>query len=70
MKAIFDKVIDRIIQLVQHQIQITRSGDTSGAPITVLLAGGFGQCQYLGDRLRNEQEQRFQDIDVLVSPRS
>lgn len=47
VKGIFDPIVDKIIKLVNDQIRAT------SRPIrAVLLVGGFGQNNYLKERLR------------------
>ena len=47
VKSIFDPIVDKIIKLVNDQIRAT------SRPIrAVLLVGGFGQNNYLKERLR------------------
>jgi tRNA A37 threonylcarbamoyltransferase TsaD len=60
MKDIFEPVVGKIIQLVKDQITAT------GKKIkTVLLVGGFGQNNYLKERLRSSLDKH---IIVLQPP--
>jgi hypothetical protein len=47
VKGIFDPIVDKIIKLVDDQIQATNRTISA-----VLLVGGFGQNNYLKERLR------------------
>lgn len=46
LRAIFDPIVNEIIQLVKDQIQTTKTEIKA-----VLLVGGFGANVYLKDRL-------------------
>jgi Ethanolamine utilization protein EutJ (predicted chaperonin) len=60
MHAIFEPVIEKIIELVRGQIRATNK------PIrAILLVGGFGQNNYLKERLRATFGQ---SMDVLQPP--
>lgn len=59
IKGIFDPVVDKIIKLVGNQILATKLRVKA-----VLLVGGFGQNNYLKERLRNS----FSPIEVLQPP--
>ncbi|RPB17468.1 actin-like ATPase domain-containing protein [Morchella conica CCBAS932] len=55
MLGIFDPIIDRIVPLVQNQIDVVDAQHAGVSPVSaVLLVGGFGSSQYLYQRLQNE----------------
>ena len=56
MKEIFEPVVGKVVKLVEGQIHATKSKITA-----VLLVGGFGQNNYLKERLRGS----FKDLVVL-----
>jgi molecular chaperone DnaK (HSP70) len=60
MKGIFDPIIEKVIELVKGQIKTTKTKIRA-----VLLVGGFGQNNYLKERLRTTLGS---SIDVLQPP--
>ena len=60
MNNIFEPVVGKIIQLVKGQIAATKKKIK-----TVLLVGGFGQNNYLKERLRSSLDK---SITVLQPP--
>ncbi|KAI5837493.1 hypothetical protein DFP73DRAFT_568263 [Morchella snyderi] len=55
MLGIFDPIIDRIIPLVQNQIDVVEAQHAGESPVSaVLLVGGFGSSKYLYQRLQDE----------------
>ena len=59
IKAIFEPVMDKVLQLVNGQIQATQN-----AVKAVILVGGFGQNAYLRERIN----EAIGDIEVLQPP--
>ncbi|KAH0612446.1 uncharacterized protein H6S33_010498 [Morchella sextelata] len=56
MLGIFDPIIDRIVPLVQNQIDLVEAQHSGlRSPVSaILLVGGFGSSRYLYQRLQNE----------------
>jgi molecular chaperone DnaK (HSP70) len=63
MEAVFEPVVERVIELVRDQIASTNVGVKA-----VLLVGGFGQSSYLKERLRTSLAKINQEIEVLQPP--
>jgi molecular chaperone DnaK (HSP70) len=63
MEAVFEPVVNRVIELVHDQIASTNVGVKA-----VLLVGGFGQSSYLKERLRTALAKTDQKIEVLQPP--
>ena len=60
MRGVFDPVVDKIIELVNGQVSMTNK-----AIRAVLLVGGFGQNNYLKERLRSALGKK---IEVMQPP--
>lgn len=60
VKDIFDPIVDKIIKLVNDQIRAT-----STTIKAVLLVGGFGQNNYLKERLRSSLKN---SVQILQPP--
>jgi tRNA A37 threonylcarbamoyltransferase TsaD len=52
VESIFDPVVDKVIDLVRDQIIATKQSVNA-----VLLVGGFGQSNYLKERMRESLEE-------------
>jgi len=63
MKAIFEPVVERVIELVHDQIESTNVDVKA-----VLLVGGFGQNSYLKEQLCASLAKKDQRIEVLQPP--
>ena len=63
MEAVFEPVVERVIELVRDQISSTNVDVKA-----VLLVGGFGQSSYLKERLRNALAETNHEIEVLQPP--
>ncbi|KAK6335044.1 hypothetical protein TWF718_010486 [Orbilia javanica] len=51
LKALFDPVVDNVIQLIRDQIKVIQSKRGSEIAPTIFLVGGFGESQYLYRRV-------------------
>ncbi|CAB4434619.1 unnamed protein product [Rhizophagus irregularis] len=63
IKSLFDPVVDRIIKLIQIQLDNTR--DECSA---MFLVGGFSQSKYLQKRIKQKFQQRIKNISVPALP--
>ncbi|CAB4375394.1 unnamed protein product [Rhizophagus irregularis] len=63
IKSLFDPVVDRIIKLIQIQLDNTR--DKCSA---MFLVGGFSQSKYLQKRIKQKFGQRIKNISVPALP--
>ncbi|KAM7191240.1 hypothetical protein V8F20_009418 [Naviculisporaceae sp. PSN 640] len=67
MKSIFDPVVDKVIALVDSQLQEARAKEP-GKPVTgIILVGGFGESVYLTKRLKTWAESQTPPL-FLFSP--
>ncbi|KAK6511654.1 hypothetical protein TWF481_000563 [Arthrobotrys musiformis] len=67
LKALFDPIVDNIIQLIRDQVKIIQSKQTSEAAPTIFLVGGFGESQYLYKRMVEWAGQQNPPL-VVVNP--
>ncbi|CAB4375412.1 unnamed protein product [Rhizophagus irregularis] len=62
IKAMFDPVIERILRLINTQLNAVSSCKA------ILLIGGFSQSMYLQKRIKEEFSQKVTNIIILASP--
>jgi tRNA A37 threonylcarbamoyltransferase TsaD len=62
VESILDPVVDKVIDLVRDQIIATKQSVNA-----VLLVGGFGQSNYLKERMRESLEEEF-GVRILQPP--
>ena len=60
--AMFDPVIERILQLIHAQLDANRSCKT------MFLIGGFSESKYLQTRIKQEFSQKINNITVPMYP--
>jgi molecular chaperone DnaK (HSP70) len=63
IKSLFDPVVDRIIKLIQ--VQLDNNRETCSA---MFLVGGFSQSKYLQKRIKQKFQQRVKNISVPAHP--
>jgi hypothetical protein len=61
-KAMFDPVIERILRLINTQLNAVSSCKA------ILLIGGFSQSMYLQKRIKEEFSQKVTNIIIPASP--
>ncbi|RIA79986.1 hypothetical protein C1645_882415 [Glomus cerebriforme] len=63
IKSMFDPIIERVIKMIQVQLDNTR--ETCSA---IFLVGGFSQSKYLQNRIKQEFQHRVKNISVPTNP--
>jgi hypothetical protein len=63
LKGIFEPIVEQVIELVKGQVEATHVQVKA-----VLLVGGFGQSNYLKERLRSSLNTETDKIEVLQPP--
>ena len=66
IKSMFDPVIERIIKMIQ--VQIDNANEKSSEISAMFLVGGFSQSKYLQKRIKEEFESRVDNISVPTHP--
>ena len=66
IKSMFDPVVERIIKMIQ--LQIDNSRKKSSVISVMFLVGGFSQSKYLQKRIKEEFHDRIDNISVPTSP--
>ncbi|RIB24215.1 hypothetical protein C2G38_2169221 [Gigaspora rosea] len=73
IKAMFDPIIDRIIRMIQAQLDNARTSKIGMAQISntcsaIFLVGGFSQSKYLFNRIKREFADKVENISVPTQP--
>ncbi|CAG8725611.1 36835_t:CDS:2, partial [Racocetra persica] len=81
IKAMFDPIIDRIIRMIQAQLENALNSSFGVARIrkprhsilankcsAIFLVGGFGQSKYLFNRIKKEFSDKVENISVPTQP--
>ncbi|CAB4424819.1 unnamed protein product [Rhizophagus irregularis] len=66
VKAMFDPVVDRIINLIRSQLDSIRN--IQGECSAIFLTGGFSESKYLQQRIKKEFQNVVKKISVLMCP--
>ncbi|KAF3141743.1 hypothetical protein TWF703_001765 [Orbilia oligospora] len=67
LQALFDPVVDNVIQLIKDQVKIIQSKHSSEIAPTIFLVGGFGESQYLYKRLAEWAANQTPSL-IVVNP--
>ncbi|EGX50091.1 hypothetical protein AOL_s00076g442 [Orbilia oligospora ATCC 24927] len=67
LQALFDPVVDNVIQLIKDQVKIIQSTHSSEIAPTIFLVGGFGESQYLYKRLAEWAANQTPSL-IVVNP--
>ncbi|KAK6536964.1 hypothetical protein TWF281_001171 [Arthrobotrys megalospora] len=67
LKALFDPIVENVIQLIQDQVKIIQSQEGTEVAPTIFLVGGFGESQYLYRCLVEWAEKQTPSL-VVINP--
>ncbi|KAF3227926.1 hypothetical protein TWF106_008330 [Orbilia oligospora] len=67
LQALFDPVVDNVIQLIKDQVKVIQSKHSSEIAPTIFLVGGFGESQYLYKRLAEWAANQTPSL-IVVNP--
>ncbi|KAF3937660.1 hypothetical protein ABW19_dt0200502 [Dactylella cylindrospora] len=70
LKALFDPIVDQIVGLVSEQVETIRSRAGDNLLSTIFLVGGFGESQYLYQRLVKWANKRNPPLTVVNPTKS
>ncbi|CAG8758932.1 13428_t:CDS:2, partial [Dentiscutata erythropus] len=73
IKAMFDPIIDRIIRMIQVQLDNSQTSSLGMARISnkcsaIFLVGGFSQSMYLFNRIKRKFADRVENISLPTQP--